>query len=318
MIPDRAKESMCPIFQQLLISFATELDTNTNPTLESLREDYLKQTRSLEGPVDRSVPATDLATLGRDGNTIAMRLFSPPGLSGALPAVLYIHGGGWVLGNLDSHAGVCADIASFTGCRVIAIDYRLAPESIFPAALNDCLDCLVHLIKHASELQIDVNNISVTGDSAGGNLSAAVAMVCREQNIALTSQVLIYPGLGGDHTLPSFDENADIPGLSRDDMQYYFQSYIGGKESPSSLAAPLTATDFSQLPRSYISVAEFDPLRDEGVEYADKLRQAHVPTTLKVEYGLGHSWLWVRKRSEIAAQSFADACQFLKDTTAHR
>jgi len=247
-IPNRAKKTMCAEFQQLLINFATELDTDTNPTTAQLRERYSEQVLSFNGPVDRSIATRDLSLTGRDGNNIKLRLFTPPHASAQLPLCLFIHGGGWVLGDLDTHAGICADIAKHTHGHVIAVDYRLSPESIFPDALHDCIDALNYVVTHADELMINREQISLMGDSAGGNLCAAVAMANRHSStddagaIYIASQVLIYPGLGAESNLPSFDENEDIPGLSRSDVTFYFQSYIGDTTSPNELAAPLTAS----------------------------------------------------------------------------
>ena len=218
-----------------------------------------------------------------------------------------------MLGDLDTHAGICADIARLTGGNVIAVDYRLAPEAIFPDPLHDCIDALRYVVNHADEFAMHKNAISLMGDSAGGNLCAALAMAFRGSDIKIASQVLIYPSLGCDNKLPSFDENEDIPGLSRSDMSFYFQSYIGGTVLPDKLAAPLTASDFSALPNTYISVAEFDPLRDDGIEYAGKLNAASAAVVVKTEKGLGHSWLWVRNRSDMAKQAMHHACEFLKN-----
>jgi len=313
-IPSRAKKTMCAEFQQLLINFATELDTDSNPTPAQLRERYREQVISFNGPIDRSVTTRDLNLTGRDGNNIRLRQFTPPATSGLLPTCLFIHGGGWVVGDLDTHAGICADIAMHTNGHVIAIDYRLSPESNFPDALHDCIDALTYITRHADELQINSERMSLMGDSAGGNLCAALSMANRNADtnpIHIASQVLIYPCLGAQNNLPSFDENEDIPGLSRSDMDFYFQSYIGNTTMPNEFAAPLTASDFSGLPNTYISVAEFDPLRDDGLEYAKKLNSAGTPAVVRREKGLGHSWLWVRSKSNAAQQAMQAACDYL-------
>ena len=310
MIPDRAKHTMCPEFQQLLIGFATELDTQTKPSVVQLRQRYREQVQSFNGPVDDTIATRDLTITGRDGNIIKLRLFTPPSSTALLPTCFFIHGGGWVVGDLDTHTGICADIAARTSGIVVAVDYRLSPESIFPDALHDCIDALRYVVNHADGA-INKDQISLMGDSAGGNLCAAVAMACRGSEIKIASQVLIYPSLGCDNSLPSFDENEDIPGLSRSDMTYYFRSYIGGTTLPDTLAAPLTATNFSDLPNSYISVAEFDPLRDDGIEYARRLETAGTSVVVNIEKGLGHSWLWVRNRSDLARQALLSACDFL-------
>ena len=312
MIPYRAKKTMCAEFQQLLIGFASELDTKAKPTVKQLRQRYREQVLSVNGPVDGSITTRNLSVNGRDGNTIKLRLFTPPFAIKPLPTCFFIHGGGWVLGDLDTHAGICADVAKQTGGKVIAVDYRLSPEAIFPAALNDCIDALHYIVEQADDLGIRRDRISLMGDSAGGNLCAALAMANRASDIHIASQVLIYPGLSDNNNHSSFDENEDIPGLSRSDMSYYFQSYIGGTTLRNELAAPLTASDFSGLPNCYISVAEFDPLRDDGIEYAAKLEAAGTTVVIHTEKGLGHSWLWVRNKSDAAKAAMNRACQFLK------
>ena len=153
--------------------------------------------------------------------------------------------------------------------------------------------------------------LAIVGDSAGASLAAATSLVMREKPIELSAQALIYPALGADLSLPSFTENAEVPGLSESEMVFFFTSYIGGEDLPDPLAAPLTVKDISNLPPTFITVAQFDPLRDDGIHFARRLQAAGVENIIRTEPGLGHSFMWVRHSSPIAAAALEALCAFL-------
>lgn len=225
--------------------------------------------------------------------TVPVRLYRPRAIPASDPTacVLYLHGGGWVVGDLDSHDFLTASLAADLNCAVIAVDYRLAPEHSFPAALDDCLAVWHALRLHARRLDIDPSRIVVAGDSAGGNLAAALCLRLRDagepQPIA---QALIYPSLGGGDHLPSRTECFDAPLLSTEDLAFYRQLYLAPDER-SPYAMPLVATDFSALAPAFIAVAQFDPLRDDGVCYERALREAGVATAFDSGLGLVHGSL---------------------------
>jgi acetyl esterase len=230
---------------------------------------------------------------------VPLRSYQPTSTASAEvnPCVVYLHGGGWVVGDLDSHDFICAELASTLGVLVIAVDYRLAPEHPFPAGFDDCL--AVWRALRTGPFQLDPERTLVAGDSAGGNLAAALCLALRDAREPLpAAQVLIYPGLGGDHRLPSRSECVDAPLLSSSDVDCYHALYLRGTPQPGAYAMPLLAGDFSGLPPALIAVAQFDPLRDDGVCYAEQLNAAGVAATLYYGEGLVHGCL--RGRGQVA------------------
>ncbi|MEQ7921060.1 alpha/beta hydrolase [Xanthomonas sp. WHRI 1810A] len=226
---------------------------------------------------------------------VPVRSYRPHRLSLEHPApcVMYLHGGGWVVGDLDSHDFLTAALAVDLNVVVLAVDYRLAPEAGFPAGFDDCLAVWHGLQVQASRLDIDPRRIAIAGDSAGGNLAAAVCLALRDAGEPQpVGQVLIYPGLGGAEELPSRSECRDAPLLTREDLYYYRDLYLtepAHERSP--YAMPLNATDFSGLAPAFVAVAQFDPLRDDGLCYERLLREAGVATQLHPGLGLVHGCL---------------------------
>ena len=213
----------------------------------------------------------------------------------AAPVMIYFHGGGFVLGGLDSHDDVCAEICDGAAIQVIAVDYRLAPEHVFPAALEDGWAVL-------QAVAAEHGAIILGGDSAGGNLAAALALKSRDaKGPALRGQVLIYPGLGGDMTRGSYVRQADAPGLSARDVQYYRDIYKGGGHP---YAEPLAAMDFAGLPPAFLVAAGLDPLHDDCFDYAARLQKAGVAAFVRDEPLLVHAFLRARHMSVPARQSF--------------
>ena len=226
------------------------------------------------------------------GGEIPIRIYAPT--SGQpLPAMLHYHGGGWVIMNLDTHEAICRNVALAAGCMVVSVDYRLAPESRFPAAVADGYAALQWVAAHAGEIGADAGRLGVMGDGAGGNLAAAVALMARDRKgPELALQVLTYPAVDPACDTPSCKENAEGYLLTLADMHYFWGHYLGpdgDRESP--YAAPLRASDLRGLPPALVQTAEFDPLRDEGEVYARRLQQAGVPTTLTRYDGMIHGFV---------------------------
>jgi acetyl esterase len=230
---------------------------------------------------------------------VPVRSYQPPvsASTGGAPCIVYLHGGGWVVGDLDSHDFICAELASTLGVLVIAVDYRLAPEHPFPAAFDDCLK--VWRALRTGPFQLDPQRTLVAGDSAGGNLAAALCLALRDAGEPVPSaQVLIYPGLGGDHRLTSRSECIDAPLLTSSDVDCYHALYLRGTRKPGPYAMPLVAADLHRLPPAFIAVAQFDPLRDDGLLYAERLKAAGVAA--KVYYGEGLVHGCLRARGQVA------------------
>ncbi|WP_191488047.1 alpha/beta hydrolase [Pseudomonas sp. FEN] len=212
------------------------------------------------------------------------------------PCVLYLHGGGWVVGDLDSHDFITAELASLLNAVVIAVDYRLAPEHPYPAAFEDCLAVWRGLQAGAATWQLNPRRMAIAGDSAGGNLAAAVCLALRDAGQAQPRlQALIYPGLGGDDRLPSRTECADAPLLNARDVHCYQALYLPTPGKPSAYAMPLQATDLHGLAPAFIAVAQFDPLRDDGVHYTGRLQAAGVAVDFHPGHGLVHGCLRARR-----------------------
>ena len=224
---------------------------------------------------------------------IRCRRYMPQKPHGTL---LYLHGGGFVVGGLESHDDVCAELAAGAEVVGVAVQYRLAPEHPFPAAFDDCWIVLQEMSKNG-------HAVVVAGDSAGGNLAAALCLKARDEGgPAIKGQVLIYPGLGGDMSKGSYVSQADAPGLTTKDVVYYRDTYQGG-DSP--YAAPMHAESHAGLPSAFLVASGLDPSHDDCFDYAAKLRANGIPAEVRDEPLLVHAFLRARHMSEPAAKSFA-------------
>lgn len=238
-----------------------------------------------------SVPhVEDLRAAGPNGD-IPLRLYRPE-IPGVLPCVIYFHGGGWVLGNLDTHDAICHALARSCSAAVVAVDYRLAPEHRFPAAVDDSYAATTWITSHAARLGLDPGRLAVAGDSAGGNLAAVVSLLARDRSgPSLALQVLIYPITDCDLARPSYIRNARDYMLTRDLMAWFWKHYApSDTEARRPEASPLRAGSLADLPPALVLTAEFDPLLDEGRAYAERLREAGVPVTYREYAGMIHGF----------------------------
>ncbi len=237
------------------------------------------------------VKATETIKIPVEGGTIAARLYRPFGDSDALPGILYIHGGGWVLCSLDTHDNVCRNLAASIGAIVVSVDYRMAPEYRFPVASHDCLAAARWVAAHASSLGIDPAKLIIGGDSAGGNLAAVTALRIRDEGgPALAGQMLIYPvtnDIAAGHQ--SYTEFAEGFGLTSDDMAWFWEHYVPDPtERAHPHASPLRADSLANLPPALVLTAGCDVLRDEGEAYAGRLAASGVTLDFKRYEGLHH------------------------------
>jgi acetyl esterase len=236
------------------------------------------------------VAAVEDRVLSGPGGDLTVRIYSPDAPPPA-PALIYFHGGGWVMGSIDAVDAPLRAVANGSGCVICSVDYRLAPEHPFPAALDDARAVLGWVAEETGPLGVDAGRIALGGDSAGGNLTAATTLAERDRGHHIAGQVLIYPVLDHDFERPSYVANADGFGMTRDHMKWYWDHYLPDPERRSDpLASPLRATDLSALPPALVVTAEHDVLRDEAEKYAARLRAAGVPVTLSRYDGMMHGF----------------------------
>jgi acetyl esterase len=231
-------------------------------------------------------------TIVAGGVELPIRTYRPAGIGdGPAPTLVFYHGGGFVLGGLASHDRDCRALANRGQCQVIAVDYRLAPEHPFPAAVDDAVAALEHIVANAAELGVDPQHLAVGGDSAGGNLAAVAAIHARDAGIALRLQLLIYPAVAGDEgEYPSRVENATGYMLDAESIAWFVQAYFPDGTHRDWRAAPMMAARLDGVAPALVITAEFDPLRDEGEAYAAQLEAAGVPAKATRYEGLIHGF----------------------------
>ncbi len=286
-------------------------DANKNLEVQSFeqrRSLYLESALPLQ--TNNGIDTTDSLVHARDGYSIPVRTFKNTFSRSSNALTIYLHGGGWVLGNLDTHHDICCDICNNTNSNVLAIDYRLAPENPFPTPLYDCIDAIKASLGTEGPTQMpEINSLVLSGDSAGANLSAASILSGEVKLPMLVGQVLIYAGLGASLEAESFKEHIEAPILSTALLETFFRNYLNNDESIiSELTSPLLAEDLSAMPKTYISAAANDPLRDDSIAFFEKLKTQGVSATLQIEEKLGHGYLRVRNQSESAIRAFNSVC----------
>ena len=266
---------------QALLNLMIERQTPPVHTLEpeAARASYRSRVHLTQPAPPAVASSQDLQALLPDGRALRLRLIRPLGSDPRtpLPALVYLHGGGWVIGDLDTHDTLCRELANGAGCAVVSVDYRLAPEHRFPAAVDDAIEALRWVHTHAGELAIDPDRLAVGGDSAGGNLAAVAALALRDEGLPLRLQLLIYPATDMRQVAPSHERNGQGYLLTRDSMDYYSGHY----QAPHTdwRASPLLHTDLSALPPALVITAGYDPLCDEGLQYAQRLSESGVACT---------------------------------------
>lgn len=243
---------------------------------------------------------------------VRVRLFRPAA-GGPRPALIYMHGGAWMQGSPETHWDITAGIAAANDAVVISVDYALAPEHPFPAAVNDCRAVVDWAFEQAASLGLRRDAIAIGGDSAGANLAAAQTLIFRETGRRLCAQLLVYPGVDFSLDRPSHRENANGPIISVASMPAVNAMYCPNPQDlRNPLAAPLLAPSHAGLPPAFVAVAEHDPLRDEGVAYAEALRSAGVPAELDRGDGLIHGYLRSMAYCGDARRSFERMCGWLR------
>jgi len=287
-------QELAPDIQMLLALAKWNGETSlvAGRTVEQARRENREGAEIVSGPTLPMARVENLTIPGPDSEIPArfyVALGAPPPPQ---PLLVYFHGGGWVVGGLDTHDGLCRFLAEYSGCRVLSVDYRLAPEHPFPIPLEDSFAAFRWAHEQAGQLGADQNRIAVGGDSAGGNLSTALCLLARDSGGPMPAmQLLLYPVtdvVGGQQSRDTFAEGFL---LTRDDMEWFEGHYIpDGIADDEPRASMLRAADVSGLPHAYVATAGFDPLRDEGETYARRMREAGVRVVLQRHPGLIHGF----------------------------
>jgi len=254
----------------------------------------------------------DFTMPARDGHALPARLYAPS--RAVLPLLLFFHGGGFTVGSVATHDTLCRVLSQKSGCAVISLDYRLAPAHKFPTASNDAWDALQFIAKQAGELGLDGTRIALGGDSAGGTLAAVCAILARDAGIPIALQMLFYPGTTAHQDTPSHQRFAAGPLLDEPLITWFFAQYLNTQaEREDWRFAPLNAEDVDGVAPAWIGLAESDPVVDEGIAYADKLRAAGVAVELEIYRGVIHEFVKMGRAIPEALQAHADAARALKE-----
>lgn len=269
----------------------------------------------LAGPKDIPIGKVANIAIPIASGEISARNYSAVASGGELlPTLIFFHGGGWVIGSVDTHDGLCRMIANGSGCRVISVEYRLSPESKFPGPVEDAMAAVEWIEKNAAQLGVDANRLAIGGDSAGGALAAVVTQIAKEKGAPkLAYQMLFFPVTQIGEETTSLREYAEGYFLERKTLEWFYAHYLpadADKKDPR--ISPLAAVDLSGLPPAYIMLAGFDPLHDEGLQYADKLRAADVAVTIVDYPEMVHDFIYLQAVLPQAVEALNAASKALK------
>jgi acetyl esterase len=273
--------------------------------VQEARELDLKSIQEAGGAPEPVASVTERVIPGPGGD-LPVRIYRPV-LDADLPALVYFFGGGWTLGNLDTCDAVCRRMANLAGCVVVSAQYRLAPEHKFPAAVHDCYAATMWAASH-----VDAPCIAVGGDSAGGNLAAAVALLARDEGLPLAAQLLVYPCTDYLSDTPSLRDGDDPLMFNKTSVAWYWGHYLATPaDGLNPLASPLRAASLDGLPPALVITAEFDPLRDQAEQYANRLAEAGVPVKLSRYDGMVHGFFCMAGDLDAGATAQAEAAAFI-------
>jgi acetyl esterase len=279
-------------------------------TPQQARRAYVLASEVLEPPRAPLPRVEDFDIPAADGTPLRARLYAPS--HARLPVLLFLHGGGFTIGGLETHDSLCRQLALRSGGAVVALDYRLAPEHRFPTAVDDAWAAMRWLAQHAGSLGLDAGRLAVGGDSAGGTLAAASAIHARDTGLPLALQLLITPGTAAHADTPSHKRFAEGFLLDTVTIEWFFRQYIDDAQRTDWRFAPLLADELEGVAPACVLLAECDPLVDEGIAYADRLRLAQVPVQLELYRGLTHDFIKLGRAIPEAAQAQQAAADALR------
>jgi acetyl esterase len=265
----------------------------------------------LEVPKAPLARVEDFTIPARDGTPLPARLYAPA--NSRLPVLMYFHGGGFTIGSIASHDILCRELGRLSGCAVVSLDYRLAPEHRFPTAVNDAWDAVQWLASHREQLGLRHGRMGVGGDSAGGTLAAVCAILARDASLALHLQLLIYPGTAAAPDSASQQQYAHGLVLEEPHIRWFFDQYIPPGQRADWRFAPLNAPDVDGVAPAWFGLAECDPLVDEGIAYADKLRAAGIDVDLEIYRGVTHEFIKMGRAIPEALRAHADAARAMAE-----
>jgi acetyl esterase len=284
-----------PDFSDVSVEEARKWLATLQPAPEQLPAIHSVMERTMPGPAGE----------------IGIRVYRPSADPG-LPVLVWFHGGGWTLGDLDTGQLACRNLANLVRAAVVSVDYRLAPENRFPAAADDCHAATAWVAEHGAELGVDGSRLAVGGDSAGGNLAAVVALRSRAEGPPVAFQLLIYPVIDADFSRPSYDENAEGWFLTKRSMIWFWDHYVPDAAARSHpWVAPIKAEELAGLPPAHVVTAELDPLRDEGEAYAAALEAAGVPVTFHRYPGVIHGFFGMSLAVDAGQAAQVEAAEHL-------
>jgi acetyl esterase len=277
--------------------------------------EYYMQARVVSNPEPPELLSAEPLSIPAPHGAIPARIYTPKQLrtkNGLAPCLVFFHGGGWVIGNLESHDVVCRKLADEGALMIVAVDYRLAPEHRFPAAVDDAIIATKWVAGNARGLGIDASHLVVGGDSAGGNLAAVVSLEARENGPKIAGQMLVYPATDFARTHPSHSEPETSILLTHTVITWFMNHYLDGADIRDWRASPSRAKTLAGLPPAYVLTAGADPLRDEGDEYAARLKQAGVAVTYRHFPGQFHGFFTMGKLLDQANVAVSEIATWLK------
>jgi acetyl esterase len=276
-------------------------------TADEAKASYEAGAGVLEVPKAQLARVDDLIIPARDGHRMPARLYAPS--RGRLPALVFFHGGGFTIGSIESHDVLCRELSRLSGCAVVSVAYRLAPEHRFPVAVNDAWDATQWLAARRQDLGLGSGRMAVGGDSAGGTLAAVCAIFARDAGLPLALQLLFYPGCAAAQDARSHRRFGHGLVLEQPHIEWFFDQYIARGQREDWRFAPLNAPDVDGVAPSWFGLAECDPLVDDALAYADKLRAAGVAVELEIYRGVTHEFIKMGRAIPAARQAHADAAR---------